>query len=515
MDIIGEVQAVLHYASNIGYLGGDCDALEGASQGWYGHQSALTALADELDRAVRSNLTGGRGGNWNDPAGDAFQKFWQQTRQDVTDLASKYGQMGKALHDVSAEVKNFNDATTSVIVELLVWVAITVGMSWIPFADVGEEAVAGVRVAWLVERFWSLLRVFILFLNGVRKAFAMNLLIFYVSRLAERAILNPVNDPTKGWSKYDAQQMLWGSLIASGISSAFALPGTIARVGALSRLSAGLRTGAIDEGSTVAADSATAKLLQQGGFKLSRLQVVGGAVRVPTRGEVLDLLSKNWVMSSGMAARIGAMKVPSVLDGRIWFSRLPLIRKVPFSTRWAQLFDASVQRPLLSLSTANAFNLFNRAVIQGFGKPYGTVILTGTLSTALPAGIVTIGGFAAGLAGKTLPTMATMPVVLGTNGVLEVLFPQVREARGLHFDSHITEVTGMDPAGFLLTPRGPVPVGTLPIHGVVSGDNLWNIARREYGNGADWQVIAKANHLHGTLIRPGQLLWLPPLPAAR
>ena len=50
---------------------------------------------------------------------------------------------------------------------------------------------------------------------------------------------------------------------------------------------------------------------------------------------------------------------------------------------------------------------------------------------------------------------------------------------------------------------------------MVSGDNLWNIARREYGNGADWQVIAKANHLHGTLIRPGQLLWLPPLPAAR
>jgi uncharacterized protein YukE len=514
MDIIGEVQAVLHYASNIGYLGGDCDALEGASQGWYGHQNALTALADELDRAVRSNLTGGRGGNWNDPAGDAFQKFWQQTRQDVTDLASKYGQMGKALHDVSGEVKNFNDSTTSVIVELLVWVAITVGMSWIPFADVGEEVVAGVRAAWLVERFWSLLRVFILFLNGVRKAFAINLVVFYVSRAVERAILNPVNDPTKGWSKYDGQQMLWGSLIGSAIGSAFALPGTIARVGALSRLGAGLRTGAIDEGSTVAADSATAKLLQQGGFNLSKLGVAGGGLMVPTRGAVLKLLSKEWV-TSGMAARIGAMKVPSGLAGRIWYSRLPLIGRIPFSTRGAQLFDASIQRPLLSLTAGNALNLFNRAVIQGFGKPYWTVILTGTVSTALPAGLVTIGGLGAGLFGKTLPTMATLPVVVGTNGVLEVLFPQVREARGLHFDSHITEVTGMDPAGFLLTPRGPVPVGTLPIHGVVSGDNLWNIARREYGNGADWQVIAKANHLHGTLIRPGQLLWLPPLPAAR
>lgn len=38
---------------------------------------------------------------------------------------------------------------------------------------------------------------------------------------------------------------------------------------------------------------------------------------------------------------------------------------------------------------------------------------------------------------------------------------------------------------------------------------LWGIAQHEYGNGALWTRIASANHVHGTIIHPGQHLVIP------
>lgn len=48
---------------------------------------------------------------------------------------------------------------------------------------------------------------------------------------------------------------------------------------------------------------------------------------------------------------------------------------------------------------------------------------------------------------------------------------------------------------------------------VESGDTLWGIALKFYGNGADYPVIARANHLaNPNLIFPGQVLTIPALP---
>jgi nucleoid-associated protein YgaU len=45
---------------------------------------------------------------------------------------------------------------------------------------------------------------------------------------------------------------------------------------------------------------------------------------------------------------------------------------------------------------------------------------------------------------------------------------------------------------------------------VVKGDNLWNIATREYGNGYKWTDIAAANKLENPgIIHPGNVLTMP------
>jgi nucleoid-associated protein YgaU len=45
---------------------------------------------------------------------------------------------------------------------------------------------------------------------------------------------------------------------------------------------------------------------------------------------------------------------------------------------------------------------------------------------------------------------------------------------------------------------------------VVSGDTLWAIAERFYGDGSKYQVIADANDISDPdLIQPGQLLIIP------
>ncbi|TFG42798.1 MAG: LysM peptidoglycan-binding domain-containing protein [Bacteroidia bacterium] len=45
---------------------------------------------------------------------------------------------------------------------------------------------------------------------------------------------------------------------------------------------------------------------------------------------------------------------------------------------------------------------------------------------------------------------------------------------------------------------------------VIQGDNLWSIAAREYGNPADWRLIAEANDIDNhRILYPGQNLRIP------
>jgi len=69
-------------------------------------------------------------------------------------------------------------------------------------------------------------------------------------------------------------------------------------------------------------------------------------------------------------------------------------------------------------------------------------------------------------------------------------------------------------------PRPAAPAASSPAphasaaYDVRDHDSLWSIARRAYGDGSRWGDIARANHLHGTTIRQGERLWIPPLAGA-
>ena len=65
------------------------------------------------------------------------------------------------------------------------------------------------------------------------------------------------------------------------------------------------------------------------------------------------------------------------------------------------------------------------------------------------------------------------------------------------------------PAGEEPAPA-PEPEPTVRAYMVVSGDTLWAIAERVYGDGSKYQVIADANDISDPdLIQPGQLLIIP------
>jgi outer membrane autotransporter protein len=65
------------------------------------------------------------------------------------------------------------------------------------------------------------------------------------------------------------------------------------------------------------------------------------------------------------------------------------------------------------------------------------------------------------------------------------------------------------PAGEEPAPA-PEPEPTVRAYMVVSGDTLWAIAERFYGDGSKYQVIADANDISDPdLIQPGQLLIIP------
>ena len=62
------------------------------------------------------------------------------------------------------------------------------------------------------------------------------------------------------------------------------------------------------------------------------------------------------------------------------------------------------------------------------------------------------------------------------------------------------------------TKNSPAPKKTPTVHPVVSGDTLWKLAKKYYGNGSKYPVIAKANNISNpNLILVGQKLTIPVL----
>jgi nucleoid-associated protein YgaU len=62
------------------------------------------------------------------------------------------------------------------------------------------------------------------------------------------------------------------------------------------------------------------------------------------------------------------------------------------------------------------------------------------------------------------------------------------------------------------TKNSPTPKKTPTVHPVVSGDTLWKLAKKYYGDGSKYPVIAKANNVaNPNLILVGQKLTIPVL----
>jgi LysM repeat protein len=90
--------------------------------------------------------------------------------------------------------------------------------------------------------------------------------------------------------------------------------------------------------------------------------------------------------------------------------------------------------------------------------------------------------------------------------------PKRKAALGARYDEVQAEVNRR-----LSTPASapaptPEPVSTQRVHTVVSGDTLWGIAEKYYGNGAEWPRIHEANSgqiSNPNLIFPGQEFIIP------
>ena len=77
------------------------------------------------------------------------------------------------------------------------------------------------------------------------------------------------------------------------------------------------------------------------------------------------------------------------------------------------------------------------------------------------------------------------------------------------FDEDGTTVT---PQSERETGNSPAPKNSVKKHTVVKGDTLWNIAKKYYGNGSKYTIIAEANSdeiKNPRLILPGQVLTIP------
>src|SRR2546429_7446557 len=292
---IGEMKRIWNYAGSIGYIAGDDTALHGRADTWRAMADELRSARDQLDHIAATQLRGGEGGNWNDPASDAFRAAWSREAAHFGELASQYDAMAKALHDAGHEGTNFNHATKMVLLEIGAWIAVTVALAAIPGADLAEEGIAAARAAMLISR-WGRLAIWIIRLwSSARKWFAINLLILYGSRFAERWI--KLGDPTKGWTKNDAVQLTTSAAVASVLGGALALPGAMLRSSRLAVLAEDLAGGRLAAGTPLVKGSAAAAQVAPAGFRarvpllLRGVPGIDGAMGVGDEGPTLRTVS--------------------------------------------------------------------------------------------------------------------------------------------------------------------------------------------------------------------------------
>ena len=444
LDSIHELWSIVGEVWDCGDIAGNSGVLRDHARHWRTMQADLNSLIVDLDANVTHNLVGGRDGNWNDRAGENFQKVWTQTKQQTQSLAREFGQVADDLDAFASQVDSFNDNFHQCLIVIAASLAVMAATTWIPFVDIGTDGLALAADAEEVDQAWNLintLKSVLLFLRSnliknfvfnLAKNFLINFTINWGSRLVERGIM--LGDPTEGWSPYDRNQLL----ILTGLST---LPSMIIPVTPLGKWAA-----------------------------------------------------------------------------------LPTTRATSFATLpWGQFLKSSALRFGQTMILANAYNLSNHIFVkgQGFDFDIGSTLGFGSVSTGAPTLLIIAGNavwFMASGGTKGLPQGLTMPTLVAVNTVADVGIPglsaQVREARGLVY----VTVGGHLPAPVIQVMQSETGmVGTLPTHIVKPGETLWDIAVQQYGQnaGLEYAAIAKRNHItNPALIRPGQVLVLPPVPAA-
>src|SRR5207237_1759774 len=74
-----------------------------------------------------------------------------------------------------------------------------------------------------------------------------------------------------------------------------------------------------------------------------------------------------------------------------------------------------------------------------------------------------------------------LPATWTAMTIQELTSAKIRDARGVVFGGPLDRWPEAD--AFALPHLGPFPRATLPTHVVAPGDNLWNIAKDQYGSG--------------------------------
>jgi uncharacterized protein YukE len=231
VSILGDIQELWHIVGevwNCGDIAGDAGVLRGHASHWRQMHAELQSLSNDLQASVTRNLVGGSDGNWNDQAGESFQTVWTQTRQQLDDLAGQFDQVATQIDQFAGQVDNFNDNFHTCLVVLGASLAVMAVATWIPVVgevvDGAELAVDAVEV----EQAWSLINalktILVLlrsnlvksFLFSLGKNFALNFSINWGSRIVERGIM--LGDPTEGWSRFDRNQLLLATGVATAVS---------------------------------------------------------------------------------------------------------------------------------------------------------------------------------------------------------------------------------------------------------------------------------------------------------
>lgn len=167
-----------------------------------------------------------------------------------------------------------------------------------------------------------------------------------------------------------------------------------------------------------------------------------------------------------------------------------------------------VWRPGVSVVGGLTYNNL-QALLLTHARDYGKISAT----------TVKFNGINGLLAGMLAFAFPRLPMAVNTTGMVvinsaeEIAFPFLRRARGLFVVTAAKALGRVRPALFQPTPAGLMPIGTLPVHRVVPGDNLWDIALNQYGNGLYYSDLAEGNRIRNpNLIYPGQFLTMPGVP---